>query len=264
LSVDPITKQYPELTPYQFASNTPIQAIDLDGLEAFIIHGTQQTKTGISLSPEIKRELLRISGNSVSDDGFRWDAPINNTMPWRITAARELAIYVRKQRAFMIKNGDISENEPVSLIGYSHGGNVADMAIAILNDQFGLKANLITISTPAYNSMFNVDYDAFAIGNPQDPQGNDGIFNHVHMVHENDRVVDVLAGGSHSYSNPKTKNYLITDKDISLKGGIDAHTEIYKQKAFGEYLKKIRSMEKAPAPKNLDLYNKMIDNKLDN
>lgn len=34
LSVDPITVQYPELTPYQFASNTPIQAIDLDGLEA--------------------------------------------------------------------------------------------------------------------------------------------------------------------------------------------------------------------------------------
>lgn len=37
LSVDPITKQYPELTPYQFASNTPIQAVDLDGLEAKIV-----------------------------------------------------------------------------------------------------------------------------------------------------------------------------------------------------------------------------------
>jgi RHS repeat-associated protein len=34
LSVDPIAQEYPELTPYQFASNTPIQAIDLDGLEA--------------------------------------------------------------------------------------------------------------------------------------------------------------------------------------------------------------------------------------
>ncbi len=34
LSVDPITKQYPELTPYQFASNRPIDAIDLDGAEA--------------------------------------------------------------------------------------------------------------------------------------------------------------------------------------------------------------------------------------
>ena len=33
LSVDPIGREYPELTPYQFASNTPIQAIDLDGLE---------------------------------------------------------------------------------------------------------------------------------------------------------------------------------------------------------------------------------------
>jgi RHS repeat-associated protein len=34
LSVDPIAAKYPELTPYQFASNTPIRAIDLDGLEA--------------------------------------------------------------------------------------------------------------------------------------------------------------------------------------------------------------------------------------
>jgi len=35
LSVDPLTKSYPELTPYQFASNSPIANIDLDGLEAF-------------------------------------------------------------------------------------------------------------------------------------------------------------------------------------------------------------------------------------
>ncbi len=32
-SVDPIAKKYPELTPYQFASNRPIDGIDLDGLE---------------------------------------------------------------------------------------------------------------------------------------------------------------------------------------------------------------------------------------
>ncbi|MDI9364935.1 MAG: RHS repeat-associated core domain-containing protein [Flavobacterium sp.] len=36
LSVDPIAKEYPELTPYQFASNTPIWAIDIDGLEGGI------------------------------------------------------------------------------------------------------------------------------------------------------------------------------------------------------------------------------------
>jgi len=34
-SVDPITKEYPELTPYQFASNIPIYGIDRDGLELY-------------------------------------------------------------------------------------------------------------------------------------------------------------------------------------------------------------------------------------
>jgi RHS repeat-associated protein len=33
LSVDPLMKNYPMLTPYQFASNNPIEGIDLDGLE---------------------------------------------------------------------------------------------------------------------------------------------------------------------------------------------------------------------------------------
>ncbi len=40
LSVDPLTNKYPFLTPYQFASSTPIMAIDLDGqekLEAFFL-----------------------------------------------------------------------------------------------------------------------------------------------------------------------------------------------------------------------------------
>jgi RHS repeat-associated protein len=35
LSVDPLTKSYPMLTPYQFASNSPISGIDLDGKEFF-------------------------------------------------------------------------------------------------------------------------------------------------------------------------------------------------------------------------------------
>lgn len=34
MSFDPLAKDYPELTPYQFASNEPISNIDIDGLEA--------------------------------------------------------------------------------------------------------------------------------------------------------------------------------------------------------------------------------------
>ena len=36
LSVDPLFKSYPHFTPYQFSSNMPIAAIDVDGLEAAI------------------------------------------------------------------------------------------------------------------------------------------------------------------------------------------------------------------------------------
>jgi len=35
LSVDPIAKKYPMLTPFQFASNSPISGVDLDGLEYY-------------------------------------------------------------------------------------------------------------------------------------------------------------------------------------------------------------------------------------
>ncbi|MDX2173676.1 MAG: RHS repeat-associated core domain-containing protein [Bacteroidota bacterium] len=44
LSVDPLQQNYPELTTYQFASNSPIQAIDLDGLEQY--HYTLTKKDG--------------------------------------------------------------------------------------------------------------------------------------------------------------------------------------------------------------------------
>ncbi len=38
LSVDPLTKSYAFLTPYQFSSNRPIDGIDLDGLEYYSVH----------------------------------------------------------------------------------------------------------------------------------------------------------------------------------------------------------------------------------
>lgn len=51
LSVDPITKEYPELTPYQFASNRPIDGVDQDGLE------WELSTTGERLRQEAKLKL---------------------------------------------------------------------------------------------------------------------------------------------------------------------------------------------------------------
>ncbi|WP_443938770.1 RHS repeat domain-containing protein [Pedobacter sp. MW01-1-1] len=49
-SVDPISKSYPHLTPYQFSSNNPILNVDLDGLE------------GVDY---LKNIVVRMDGNSV-------------------------------------------------------------------------------------------------------------------------------------------------------------------------------------------------------
>jgi RHS repeat-associated protein len=59
LSVDPLTADYPFYTPYQFAGNTPIWAVDLDGLEEFIFQDNfQPYMDGINLIVNANEELL--------------------------------------------------------------------------------------------------------------------------------------------------------------------------------------------------------------
>ncbi len=70
-SVDPIANKYPELTPYQFASNTPIQAIDLDGAEAWYYYdanfGWQQSKLFSGpYKAEYANQLGYVGANQIS------------------------------------------------------------------------------------------------------------------------------------------------------------------------------------------------------
>jgi RHS repeat-associated protein len=69
LSVDPLIKKYPELTPYQFASNTPISAIDLDGLEGVVATNLKiiNTSTGIKITGAIELKLKVINLSSKDD-----------------------------------------------------------------------------------------------------------------------------------------------------------------------------------------------------
>jgi RHS repeat-associated protein len=53
LSVDPLTKIYPMLTPFQFASNTPIQALDVDGREGYQFVETLHEPNGTTCSRKI-------------------------------------------------------------------------------------------------------------------------------------------------------------------------------------------------------------------
>src|SRR5574343_1411585 len=56
LSVDPLTNTFPWLTPYQYASNRPIVAIDLDGLESVDVSGSDDVGSDpneVQMIPEV-------------------------------------------------------------------------------------------------------------------------------------------------------------------------------------------------------------------
>lgn len=65
LSVDPLTQNYPWYTPYQFDGNTPIWAIDLDGLEEWLTNDGKKV-----YGPVNPESDLTISGSSTSDGSY--------------------------------------------------------------------------------------------------------------------------------------------------------------------------------------------------
>jgi len=62
LSVDPLTKSYPWYTPYQFAGNKPIWAVDLDGLEE-AKSTSAAVNAGVQQYVDEKREQAQSAGN---------------------------------------------------------------------------------------------------------------------------------------------------------------------------------------------------------
>ncbi len=77
LSIDPLTKSYPMLTPYQFASNTPIQAIDLGGLEAVKVTNISVTNIQGTLKVEgaieVKVKVINLSSQSIDFSQLKKD-----------------------------------------------------------------------------------------------------------------------------------------------------------------------------------------------
>lgn len=65
LSMDPLTKSYPWYTPYQFAGNMPIVAIDLDGMEEYIVLRVYENENLKSTSIIFVPTSSRIEQNGV-------------------------------------------------------------------------------------------------------------------------------------------------------------------------------------------------------
>lgn len=250
LSIDPLAREYPELTPYQYASNSPIACIDMDGLEAFIIHGSAQNSGATVFSYSVEKELLRISGNKKIYSDFKWTSIIGpailNKEIDRNFYAKILTAQVIKTRADMLNKGEITKNEPVTLIGYSHGGNIAFQTAGYLS-ALGINVNVITVATPAYNDQ----------NDAENPANYSGIKSHINFVHKDDPV-QAFAGGDRLFKNNKTMNYELNDKDMESTGSIvqwGPHTDLPWSGDFAKFLKTI------PTLKWDKSYTKTFDNK---
>ncbi|ATL48213.1 hypothetical protein COR50_14150 [Chitinophaga caeni] len=59
LSVDPLSPDYPELTPYQYANNSPVTNIDVDGLEDANSNVVTATKRGKAALKKVTDHVLK-------------------------------------------------------------------------------------------------------------------------------------------------------------------------------------------------------------
>ena len=89
LRVDPATKKYPELTPFQFANNSPIAGIDLDGLELAVV--VKQLYSS-SMSNQQVYSFDLADERRVYEDVVKSFCNINNIDPSSLPSDRILSI----------------------------------------------------------------------------------------------------------------------------------------------------------------------------
>ena len=230
-AIDPLAAKYPHNGPYNFSENRVIDGVELEGKEVFLIHGTNMSSARNMFNSDAIKQIERIGGNTHTDDGFSWgdqSGTLNDRCIARKLSADELVSYVVETRKQLMTDGKIKGDEPITLFGYSHGGNVAIQAADEIAKQTGVKVQIITYATPAYND-----------GSTEDPAAQNGISKHIHLFSEGD-AVDGLAGGDETYNNGMTTNYKIPESVVPHNGGVDTHTEMgskYSNKPIADYLR---------------------------
>jgi RHS repeat-associated protein len=94
LSVDPITSAYPALTPYQFAGNTPIWAIDMDGLEQWYTNDGNKAEVSGPISDETRQ------GFAAPFSGVSSENPLINGSDKASDHGKYASILIKKGNVF--------------------------------------------------------------------------------------------------------------------------------------------------------------------
>lgn len=202
-NVDPLAEDYYYNSPYAFSENKVTSHVEIEGLEAFTIHGTNSDPSTFDKMSD--DDVKSLYGNETVNRDFTWPEgtnDFNNDQDDRTEAAKSLADHV-------INN--LGEGEEITLVGHSHGGNVAIQAVNMIQeklDEMGddRAINLVTIATPAYNGA----------DDPENPD-NTSVTRHTQFFSENDAVQTTLANAvgsktaQRTYTNELTTNIRVQD-----------------------------------------------------
>lgn len=245
-AVDPLEASYPWNSPYAFSENRVLDAIELEGLECFGIHGMNSNpdhyqdpkkKPADSKDDEYGKNFNMFktiydeyTNNTEYNTDFSWHLPRSAGDPNakgggkrmdrtfqktkdREIAAQMLADHVLSTRAEMIANGKITEDEEITLIGFSAGGLVSMRAAQIIYDRTGIQSNVITVNMPA----------PMNIGSVEHPCGNTGVHDMIVMETVGDGLSKKLLGDYESNLQSSPDNVQHVSLKSNAEGWIDKH-----------------------------------------
>jgi RHS repeat-associated protein len=174
LSVDPLAKEYPWYTPYQFAGNTPIQAIDLDGGEPkvagkneaesgkdFVIAGTGPGGYG-----EIQRNWKWHSGGLTTSSGKKtqanWYSPddyltLLSKTNAAATTADKLNLFSSAAKGWQKSSADAGQRELENFVGDGSNDNAASSILMAAQ----IRANNANTSVSGRADLSSVNVEDF-------------------------------------------------------------------------------------------------------
>ena len=183
-TLDPKATEYFSISPYAWCAGNPVKFVDPDGRQVFGVHGTFSNNTTWKDSEGITAYASRTFGNKLKNFEYNWSG--GNKPKKRTEAAIGLIHHIRSVRK------EVDSSEPITLVGHSHGGNVAIEAINLIvkMPEFSdVEINLITINTPV-----RTDYQL-------SKKAKERIGMHINVYDKYDPI-QVLGGGSLNISPP--------------------------------------------------------------
>ncbi len=105
LSPDPIARQFPELTPYQFGSNNPIWNIDLEGLEGvpFLLRPFFLSPGGIIMQKATVNTIFVVANRNLTDVNRKFSASEIKVLKSNATHAKTYQYFTSKIQGMTLK-----------------------------------------------------------------------------------------------------------------------------------------------------------------